>query len=334
MATIKDIAKAAGVSPASVSRVINNGPKVGPETREKIKKIMLEMGYSPNASAKALITQRNHSIGVVLANLMGSFFAKLAHGIEKAANAHNVQIMMRFVSYEKETELTAIETLLEHRHNAMVIHSASLDDQTLIKLAIKNPGMVFIGRYIAEIASQCVWLDNQKSTQLMVDYLVSKGHKTFAMISTHTNSSDKQLRIAGIKQRLAEHGLELNDLAIEYGDTNFEGGETAIQNLLAKGLKFTALFCHNDPLAVGALSMLKAHALGMPEDVSVMGHDDVLLAQYAQPQLTTIHVPIEEMAIKATELAISRANGHIEHCDHGFKYEPVVIERGSVKQIE
>ncbi|HAU91476.1 MAG TPA: DNA-binding transcriptional regulator GalS, partial [Alteromonas sp.] len=184
MATIKDIAEAAGVSLATVSRVVNDGPKVGTKTRQRVKKIMAEMGYRPNANARALVTRKNTALGVVLAELHDPFFAMLAHGVESVTRKKKIQILLSAGSIEKETELRAIETLMEYRVEAMVVHSKALDDGTLVNFANQIPGFVLINRFIPAIANRCVWLDNVTGGRLMAEYAISQGHTNLAVISS------------------------------------------------------------------------------------------------------------------------------------------------------
>jgi LacI family transcriptional regulator len=330
MATIKDIANAAGVSLATVSRVINDGPKVGEATRKRIKQLMDEMGYRPNANARALVTKRSASLGVVLAELADPFFATLAHGVENTTRKKNVQILMSSGSIEKKTELRAIETLLEHRCEAMVIHSKALDDETLIEFANQVPGFVLVNRYVPEIANRCVWLDNVAGGRIMAKYIVSQGHQKLAVISSKYQIEDPAQRLQGIRQELEQAGLELPDARIEYSTPDQEGGENAVQNLLAKGIDFTAVLAYNDAMASGAMTVLQDHGIDVPNAVSVIGYDDVLLAKYCRPKLTTLRYPIEVMAMRAAELALRYAAGEKPEAGITFKYTPTVVKRESV----
>ncbi len=333
MATIKDIAKAAGVSLATVSRVINNGPKVGDATRERIKKIMEEMDYRPNANARALVNKRSASLGVVLAELLDPFFATLAHGIEAVTRTQNVQILMSAGSIEKATELKAIETLLEHRCEAMVVHSKALDDRTLINFANQVPGFVLINRYVPEIGNRCVWLDNVTGGRTMAKYILAQGHREIAVISSKYQIEDPRDRINGIREELRESGISLPDSHIEFSTPDQEGGERAVQNLLAKSKKFTAIMAYNDAMASGAMTVLQDHNIKVPNAVSVIGYDDVLLAKYCRPKLTTLHYPIEVMAMRAAELALRYAAGEKPEPGVTFKYAPTVVKRESVINI-
>lgn len=330
MATIKDIAQAAGVSLATVSRVINDGPKVGNDTRAKVKAIMQELGYRPNANARALVTKRSSSLGVVIAQLHDPFFALLAHGVEAVASKNNVQILLSSGSITKETELKAIETLLEHRVEAMVVHSKSIEDELLIELAKQVPGLVLINRFIPQIAGRCVWLDNIAGGKSMAEYVIRQGHKNLAVISSDYQINDPKQRLEGIKQAVSEAGLSLNSNMIEYASPDQEGGELAVQNLLATGAKFTALLAYNDAMASGAMAIMQDHGIDVPSQVSIVGYDDVLLAKYCRPKLTTLRYPIEMMAAKAAELALQFSQGVEPDHNITYKYTPTIVKRDSV----
>ena len=325
MATIKDIAQAAGVSLATVSRVINDGPKVGKETRKRVKRIMEEMGYRPNANARALVTKRSASLGVVLAELHDPFFAMLAHGVETVTRKNNVQILLSAGSIEQDTERRAIEILLEHRVEAMVVHSKALDDQTLIDFAKQIPGFVLINR--------CVWLDNVTGGRLMAEYAIGQGHKSLAVISSQYRIDDPNHRLQGIREAMKAAGIDLPESMIEYASPDQEGGELAMQNLLATGAKFTSVLAYNDAMASGAMTMLQDHGISVPDDVSVVGYDDVLLAKYCRPKLTTLRYPIEMMAAKAAELALKYASGIQPEEGLTFKYTPTIVKRDSLTRV-
>jgi LacI family transcriptional regulator len=333
MATIKDIAQAAGVSLATVSRVINDGPKVGSDTRKRVKKIMEDMGYRPNANARALVTKKSASLGVVIAELHDPFFAMLAHGVESVTRKNNVQILLSAGSIEKETELRAIETLLEHRVEAMVVHSKALDDKTLVEFSKQVPGFVLINRYIPEIANRCVWLDNVTGGRLMAEYAINQGHEHVAVISSQYRIDDPNQRLEGVRTAIKHANLVLPESMIEYATPDQEGGELAMQNLLATGAKFTAVLAYNDAMASGAMTMLQDHGIAVPEQVSVMGYDDVLLAKYCRPKLTTLRYPVEMMASKAAELALKYASGKQPEEGLTFKYTPTIIKRDSVVRV-
>lgn len=335
MPTIKDIADAAGVSQATVSRVINNGPKVGDETRKRVKKLLVDMGYMPNAHARALVSKHNTSIGVVIAELADPFFATLADGIQKVALQRNIQMLLSCGSIDAETERKAIEHLLQHRCEAMVVHSKALDDQSLIDFARMVPGFVLINRFIPEISHRCVWLDNVTGGELMAEHMLKLGHQKFAMVNSRYEIEDPYQRLEGVRSELAKHGLNLPDNMVECSTPDQQGGEIAMQNILARGRDFTGIFCYNDAMASGAMSMLFDHGINVPQDVSIIGFDDILLAKYTRPKLSTLRYPIEIMAKRAAELALNYrekpelAKATPKGPEDTFKYSSIVVKRDS-----
>lgn len=333
MITIKDIAEAANVSPATVSRVINDGPKVGPKTREHVKKIMQQMGYRPNINARALVTQKSTSLGVVLAELMDPFFAAYADSIEKIARQANTQLLMSAGSTSAETELKAIETLLNHRVKAMVVHAKFLDDDTLIELSKQAPGFVLINRYIERIKHRCVWLDNYAGGRIMAEHLIKQGHRKIAVITSDFDIEDPKDRLKGMRDALNEHGIELPESLIVRAAPYQDGGEIAMRQLLAAGADFTGVLAYCDAMALGAMNTLYDHDINVPNDVSIIGFDDVMLAQFCRPKLTTMHYPIEIMATRAADLALAYAQGQEPVTQDTFKYLPTIASRNSVARL-
>ena len=330
MVTIKDVARIAGVSTATVSRVIHDGGKVGAACRERVKKVIAELGYRPNSNAQALVGKTSRTIGVVTPKLSMSFFGILASGVEKSARENNYKLLMANSLYETKSELDAIKSLCEHNCHSIILHSDYSDQKTLIKLANEIPGLVLINRYIPEIANRCVWLDNIQGADQATQYLLDKGHSKFAAVTSIYRNGDPELRVQGSKQALMRAGLELADNAIEESTANIEGGEQAVNALLSKGIKFTALLAYNDLMAVGAIHALFAAGLRVPEDVSVIGFDDLPLALACRPRLTTMRYPVEEMANYASNLAIelNSPNKKVSSQTHLFLAE--LVERDSV----
>lgn len=330
MATIKDVAKKAGVSIATVSRVVNNGPKVGDKTRARVLSIMAELGYRPNENARALVTQKSQSLGVVIPDLTDPFFATLANGVDKVARQNNMQLLLSTGLISEESERQAIRFLLERRCDSIVVHSKKLSDQELIEIANKVPGLVLIDRFIQEIADKCIWLDNEEGGKIAARHLMSLGHQQLACISSKYQIDDPALRLNGFKKELTDSGLSLLNQHVVQDEPNLQGGEVATQKLLASETKFDAIFVYNDAMAIGAISTLEDNGFRVPLDVSVIGFDDVLLSRYSRPKLTTLHYPIEEMAEFAAQLALGQIiDIKPEQISNGYQYIPRLVKRES-----
>jgi len=330
MATIKDVARIAGVSVASVSRVLNNGPKVSKKTIEKVSMVMKELNYTPNANARALVTQKSTTVGVVIPDLVDPFFASLANGVEQVARQRNMQLLLSTGLVTAESEMQAINLLIERRCDVMVVHSKKLSDEVLIELANKVLGLVLIDRYIEAIADRCVWLDNLEGGKIAARHLLALNHQNFACISSKHQIDDPLLRLQGFQHELQSAGADIETSLIEYGEPTLQGGEIATQKLLASGKRFSALFVYNDAMAIGAISTLEDNGFKVPSDISVLGFDDVLLSRYSRPKLSTLNYPIEEMAMQAANIALELTAKQTEmDKTKNNKYIPRLVKRES-----
>ncbi len=303
MTTINDVAKAAGVSTATVSRVVNNGPKVGTKTREHVLHVMAELGYTPNANARALASQQSKTIGVVIPDLTDPFFASLANGVELVAREQGMQTLLSTGQQSSEDELQAIHLLMQQRCDAMVVHSKHLTDEQLVQLSQQIKGFVLIDRHIETMQSRCVWLDNAAGGKAAAEHFMTKGHSQIAMINSNLDIDDPVLRKSGFDQTLNTRGIQT--VATITAEPTLNGGELAARQLVESSLTFTALFAYNDAMAIGAMSVLEDHGIRVPEDVAVIGFDDVLLSRYSRPKLATLRYPIQSMAKQGAKLALS-----------------------------
>lgn len=328
MTTLKDIAKAAGVSHATVSRVVNNGPKVGPAMRDKIQKLIKEMGYRPNANARALVTQKSTTIGVVIPNVADPFFATLANGIDKISRQQNMQLLISTGNLSAESEREAINLLLERRCETIVIHSKKIVDDELIELFKAHPHFVLIDRYIAEIKDRCVWLDNKEGGKIAARHLLSLKHQRLACITSNFDIDDPKLRLTGFVEELSKANITLDSQTVVSAEPTLQGGEIATQKLLASGQDFSAIFVYNDAMAIGAISTLEDNGYAVPGDVSIIGFDDVLLARYSRPKLTTLQYPIDLMAQNSAQLAL-RIYKESSDLPERLKFIPQLVKRES-----
>lgn len=328
MTTIKDVARVANVSVATVSRVINNGPKVGDKTRQKVKEIMLELGYRPNASARALVTNSTSTIGVIIPEVADPFFAALAHGVDNIARENNMQLLISTSSVTKASEKNAIELLQQQQCQCIIFHSKKLSNQELSVYCEALPNLVLINRFIDDYAERCVWLDNEEGGKIGARHLQSLNHQKIAYINSSYDIEDPKLRLTGFKDELTVKGITLAPELVVSCEPNQKGGEEAAQRLISSGKAFTAVFAYNDAMAIGAISTLEDNGYKVPRDVSVIGFDDVILAKYARPKLTTLSYPIIAMAEKAARLSLTLSGKEITETEP-LKFLPMLIKRES-----
>jgi LacI family transcriptional regulator len=329
MATIKDVAKLAGVSVATVSRVINNNPKASAHSVSNVRSAMKSLGYRPNANARALVSRSTNTVGVLVSDVADPFFGTLVGAVDKVARANGKHILVGNGYHDAKEEKHAIELLINSRCESLVIHAKGLSDQELIDYAQEVKGMVIINRHIPQISSRCISLDNYKGAYLATEYLIKQGHSHIGCIASSHAISDAQERVDGYKDALMAHGCKLPEHYIEFSEPNNQGGEIAMTNLLAKSLPITAIVAYNDYMAAGAMSVMDANDFSTPDDISIIGFDDGLIARYVKPRLTTVRYPIQLMSEKATELALQLAT-EMTVPDRPLRFSPTLVKRESV----
>ncbi|WP_038174981.1 MULTISPECIES: substrate-binding domain-containing protein [Vibrio] len=331
MATIKDVAKEAGVSIATVSRVINKSPKASKASVTSVTQAMAKLGYRPNAAAKALVSQSSNTVGVLVGDVSDPFFGTLVKAVDNVAHQHGKHILIGNGYHSAEEERQAIELLINNRCDALVIHSKGLSDEELISYAKEVKGLVFINRYIPQVAERCIALDNHKGAYLATEYLIRHGHTKIACVASSHQIEDSDQRIQGYLAALKDNHIELPSSYIEYGEPNSDGGEIAMTNLLTKSLEMTGVVAYNDYMAAGALSVLDENGIKVPDQISMLGFDDGLIARYISPRLTTIRYPIAMMAERAARLALSLAKEQNNH-EEALMFTPTLVRRNSVEK--
>ncbi len=333
MATIKDIAKVAGVSIATVSRVINQSPKASEASKKAVQAAMEVLDYRPNANARALVSQTTDTMGIVVGDASEPFFGAMLKGVEGIARASHKHLLISSGGHSEESEKEAIELLISKRCDSFVVHSKALDDLALEAYAAKYRGMVFINRFLENVEERCIYLDNTLGAYLATKHLLDLGHTRIAYINSSYAIPDAIERYRGYERALLERGLEVDPTIQETGAPNETGGEEACSHLLAKGASFTAIVMYNDAMSAGVLSLLADNGINIPREVSVMGFDDVIFAKYLRPKLTTMRYPIEMMSMQAARLALDLSEGTSFAKSYPSVFTPVLVVRNSVGPV-
>ena len=331
MITIRDVARQAGVSVATVSRVLNNSALVSPDTRDVVMKAVTQLGYRPNANAQALATQVSDTIGVVVMDVSDAFFGALVKAEDTVAQQHQKYVLIGNSYHEAEKERHAIEVLIRQRCSALIVHSKALSDDELSDFMQHIPGMVLINRIVPGYAHRCVGLDNVSGALMATRMLLNHGHQRIGYLSSNHGIEDDDMRREGWSKALQEQGIIAPDSWIGSGSPDMQGGEAAMVELLGRNLGLTAVFAYNDSMAAGALTTLKDNGIVVPQHLSLIGFDDIPISRYTDPQLTTGRYPVMSMAKLATELALLGAAGKLDreatHC-----FMPTLVRRHSVAQ--
>ena len=331
MITIRDVARQAGVSVATVSRVLNNSALVSPDTRDVVMKAVTQLGYRPNANAQALATQVSDTIGVVVMDVSDAFFGALVKAVDTVAQQHQKYVLIGNSYHEAEKERHAIEVLIRQRCSALIVHSKALSDDELSDFMQHIPGMVLINRIVPGYDHRCVGLDNVSGALMATRMLLNHGHQRIGYLSSNHGIEDDDMRREGWSKALQEQGIIAPDSWIGSGSPDMQGGEAAMVELLGRNLGLTAVFAYNDSMAAGALTTLKDNGIVVPQHLSLIGFDDIPISRYTDPQLTTVRYPVMSMAKLATELALLGAAGKLDreatHC-----FMPTLVRRHSVAQ--
>ncbi|PXZ05723.1 substrate-binding domain-containing protein [Gilliamella apicola] len=333
MATIKDVANLAKVSVATVSRVINNAENVSDKTRETVKKTMEKLNYYPDANARALSQQNSKTIGIVVADVSDPFFGAMVSTVEKVASKTGHFLLIGNGYHNEQQEYNAITHLIEHRCSSLVVHAKMLPDNKLMKLMEQVPGMVLINRSLKDFEKRCISLDDRYGSYLAVKHLIQHGHTKIGYLCSNHEISDSSDRLQGYKDALIEYDLEINSNYIAFSSPNEQGGEQAMMSLLERNREITAIACYNDSMAAGAMSVLYDNDIKIPTDVSVIGFDDLLIARYLHPKLTTIRYPLHTMAEQAAELALRLAKGEEPPSNLINIFTPTLTKRYSINKI-
>ena len=331
MITIRDVARQAGVSVATVSRVLNNSALVSPDTRDVVMKAVTQLGYRPNANAQALATQVSDTIGVVVMDVSDAFFGALVKAVDTVAQQHQKYVLIGNSYHEAEKERHAIEVLIRQRCSALIVHSKALSDEELTGFMEQIPGMVLINRVVPGYAHRCVCLDNVSGAVMATRMLLNNGHQRIGYLASSHQIEDNDMRREGWFRALEEQGINVPDSWVGTGSPDMQGGEAAMVELLGRNLGLTAVFAYNDSMAAGALTTLKDNGIVVPQHLSLIGFDDIPISRYTDPQLTTVRYPVMSMAKLATELALLGAAGKLDreatHC-----FMPTLVRRHSVAQ--
>ena len=309
--TISDVAGHAGVSPATVSRVLNGGYPVAAATRQQVERVVQDLGYIRNAHAQALRGSSTGVVGVILHDVADPYFSEIVAGIQEVAAAQRRLVVLCNSMRDPENELRYVQMLRGQRVDAVLLAGGALEDQLYLRqlrrqaqgLRQQGARMVMCGRY-SSVSTNAVVPDNRAGAVRLTEHLVARGHRRIAEIMGPPNFSTTDERSAGHREALAAARISRNPRLAVSGAFTRDGGYEATRQVLAAGAGITAIFAANDLMAVGALAALREAGLRVPEDVSLVGFDDIPTVRDVVPALTTVRVPMREMGRRSMQIAL------------------------------
>lgn len=300
--TIRDVARETGVSVATVSRVLNGKGPVREETRQKVEAAVERLSYVPHGAARSLITNKTSTIGVLLPDIYGEFFSEVIRGLDLTARRHGYHVLVSG-SHADQGEVEAVIRAMRGRVDGLVAMSPGLPGDRLRQVLPPGLPVVLLNAPLGSPADT-VNVDNRGGAGEMVEYLARLGHRRIALVDGPEGNDDARDRRLGYRDALRTSGLGWSAELEIRGDFGEEAGYLAGRALATGRVQATAVFAANDSMAIGCLSALLEQGLRVPEDISVAGFDDIPIARYVTPALTTVRVAIAELGTRAMELLL------------------------------
>ena len=292
MATIKDVARLAGVGLGTASRVVSGKGSVSPSTLERVKKAIEQLDFRPSHAARSLLSGSNQMVGVYIPVLSGTFYIPILQLIDvelRAAGLHMVLASGVGLGDQRRQAIEGIEFLMERGCDGLIVISSALSYEDIAALGPKQDRLVILNHWMDSIPEQCFTIDHTQGGMLAARTLLDYNHRKIAVIAGPAAAPDNVARISGFLAELERSGIDTKKLWISESDFTPAGGWDSAKELVESGYPFTALFCANDEMAVGALSYFQETGIRVPHDLSVIGYDDVPTAAYSAPRLTSVH---------------------------------------------
>jgi len=332
MITMLDVAKCAGVSKSTVSRVLNGKDVVRKEIKELVYKAIEETGYRPNLLAQQMATQKTSMIGLVITNEVydGPYFSTLVYNAAKYCEKYDHRLIFADGKHTAEEEISAIDFLVGMKCAGIMIYTKYLTARELDKIVKSCPvPVVALNQKLKNHAENSIFIDHYSGCLKMMDFLHSMGHRKIAYISGKKKSRSNSARQKAWREKMTEYDQVVTDDMIVHGTWSMQSGYDATVDLIKSKAEFTAILAGNDDMALGAIKALKETGKSVPEDISVTGFDNSKIGDFFSPALTTLEVPLEEMFKRAVELILN-----IPAKNDYSELSGTLIIRDSVRKID
>ena len=331
MSTIQDVAKAAGVSSATISRVLNNSSSVSEQTRAIVLNTIKKLNYQPNFLGRNLRRSETRMILVLLPSISNPFYSGIVKGIEDVGHKNGYNVMLCNTDSEKQRELVYLDLLKSKLADGIIFMATELDSEELSRIGRNYPAVQCCeyneGAFISHVS-----IDNFIASYKAVKHLISLGHRKIGMISCSNNFISTIQREAGYKKALGDHGITLNPDFLIYGDYSFKSGLRATTQFLNMQDCPSAIFSISDSMAIGAIKAVREYGFNVPEDIAVVGFDDISLASMYDPPLTTVSQPRYDLGCMAMEILLKQIKGEIKEPINIVIEHELVIRNSTIKQ--
>ena len=329
--TIADVAAEAGVSMMTVSRAINNKGGISEATRQRILQLADEMGFQPSGLAQGLATKRTATIGLVVPDIANPFFALIARGIENVAYDNGYNVFLLNTDEDREREAAALNSLWQKQVDGLILCSSRLEQAALDSWLQKFPYVVLVNRVLeTAVSGVCtINIDDRDGAQQIMDYFIAVGHQNIAFVAGPEHSRSSQERLIGYQTSLQAHNLPFRTELIQHCVPDTEGGYEAALALLQKDLGITAVFAYNDLTATGVLRACREKGCHVPQEIEIIGTDDIPLASLITPALSTLQIAKRELGATAMQTLVQLMKGKTESENQQKIIKPTLILRGT-----
>lgn len=331
MTTIREVAKKAGVSPTSVSHVVNNTRFVSDDVRERVKAAMHELNYRPNALARSLRRGETHTLGLILPDSANPFFAEVGHAIESESFSLGYSVILCNTENDENKERLYTEVLENKQLDGIIFVGAGENRKAISEIVQNGLPLVVVDRDMGNLELDTVTTENYQGGILATQHLLSLGHQVIGCITGPSNITPSADRVTGYRAALQQAGIPIEESLIIRGDFHAPSGYSAALQLLAGTPRPTAIFVCNDMMAIGALRAATQLGLGVPENVAIVGFDDIELASYVNPPLTTVAQPKQEIGQLAVKLIFERMGNPSLPPRHNILSTQLVIRESSTR---
>jgi len=328
---ITAVARKARVSTATVSRVINGTAVVSPKTAERVRHAIKALNFYPNTNARALGSGRSSLYGLIISDITNPFFPELVKAFEDVAVQHGQEVLIGNTNYDSSRMEHCVSRMLQRKVDGVAIMTSEMDDNLIQAFSGRKIPLVFMDTGKIGPGISNLRVDYQAGVSLAMEHLIQHNHRHIAFISGPQRLPSAKNRFVAFTEAMQQHQLTVQPGMIQEANHRVEGGHEAMQRIFQSGLKPTAVLASNDLTAIGALGAIVEHGLRVPEDISVVGFDDIQLSSYTQPTLTTLALPRVEMAEVAFRSLYANRGKHADELPQGqvYMFQPKLVIRKS-----
>lgn len=326
--TMADVAREAGVSKMTVSRVVNNKGEISSTTRQHVLQVIARLGYRPSAIARGLATNRTGTLGLVVPDIANPFFSEIARGVEDKAYAAGYNVFLCSTYEDPHREREVLDSLEEKLADGLILCSSRLAQDDLSAVVDDFPAVVLVNRSVEGKDASIVRVDSELGGRMATDFLLEAGHRVVGFLTGPPTSFDGRLRVQGYEQALEAAGIGLQPAWQRACSSNVQGGLEVALEFLPEHPEMTALLCYNDLVAVGALQACSKLGRRVPEDLAIVGFDDIPTAALVTPPLTTCRSAQYDIGFQAMRLLLDRMSGCPEGCEQ-VMMQPELVVRAS-----